>query len=593
MRTLIILISGIVISVTGTFGLSAQKLYEQTYKIEQALELINRYYVDTVNRERLVDHAVSEMIGELKADSAYVSADEITRLNDYLKYYDESTKLPQALFWIDNNLSDSVNEGKLVEDAISGLLYELDPHSSYLTPEEVEKLNEPLQGNFEGIGVSFNILNDTIYIISPVESGPSARVGILAGDRIIKVDGKNVAGVGITSEKVFELLRGKKGTSVKVSVLRRDFSSVIDFDITRDKIPIYSIDASYKVEGNIGYIKINRFSLTTMDEFKEALIKLLNQNVENLILDLTGNGGGYLEVAVNLADEFLGANKLILYTEGVHNARKEYFATQAGRFEKGHLVILIDEGSASASEILSGAIQDWDCGILVGRRSYGKGLVQRPLMLIDQSMIRLTVARYYTPTGRLIQKPYEANRDLYEKDLQTRFMNGEFVHQDSIHFPDSLKFYTLQNTRLVYGGGGIMPDYFVPLDTSYYSGFYRQVIRKSMINQFILEYVDANRKELNDRYPGFDTFKNDYSINDSLFNAFVDYAKSKGIVADNKDIIVSKVHLGILLKAYIARDLWSGNEFFEITNELEPDFITAIKILKNWNQYEAMLLKNN
>ncbi len=389
---------------------------------------------------------------------------------------------------------DSTNQELLVEDAIKGLLKELDPHSSYLTPKEVEEMNEPLQGNFEGIGVSFNILNDTVYIISPISGGPSEKVGILAGDRIIKVDGKNIAGISINNDQVFALLKGKKGTRVNLSILRKG-EGMIDFAVERDKIPIYSVDASYNAGDGIGYIKLNRFSMTTMDEFQKALKSLKEENVKNLILDLTGNGGGYLDVAISLADQFLETNKLVLYTQGVNSPKQEYYSTRDGSFEKGHLVILIDEGSASASEIVTGAIQDWDRGIIVGRRSYGKGLVQKQMPLPDRSMIRLTVAKYYTPTGRLIQKPYKMNRDDYDKDLINRYMNGEMAHKDSIHFPDSLKYYTLKNTRLVYGGGGIMPDYFVSIDTSYYSDYYRQLIRKGLLNRFVLQYVDTRRND--------------------------------------------------------------------------------------------------
>jgi carboxyl-terminal processing protease len=496
------------------------------------------------------------------------------------------------LEWIDKYYVDSVNQQLLVEHAIAELLKELDPHSSYLTKEEVAQLNEPLQGNFEGIGVSFNILNDTVFIISPVAGGPSDKVGILRGDRIIKVDGKNIAGVGISSDKVFAMLRGNKGSKVTVSIFRREVPQLVDYDIIRDKIPIYSLDASYKVTDDIGYIKINRFSMTTMDEFSEAIKKLKDEDIKSLILDLTGNGGGYLEVAIRLADEFLDGGKLILYTQGTNSPKKEYFASREGNFEKGHLVILIDEGSASASEILSGAIQDWDRGIIVGRRSYGKGLVQKPLLLPDQSMIRLTVAKYYTPTGRLIQKPYNMSRDDYDRELLNRYVNGELAHKDSIHLPDSLKFYTLRNTRLVFGGGGIMPDYFVSIDTSYYSDYYRQLVRKKIIDQFVLEYIDHSRKELLNQYADIESYKNSFVVGDELMNRFIQYADIKGVPNNQKDILVSKEEIEILLKAYIARDLWSNNEFYVISNEKDPKFETAVTILKNWDKYEAMLLNN-
>jgi carboxyl-terminal processing protease len=505
-------------------------------------------------------------------------------------FYEQAFKFGKVLEWIDKYYVDSVNQDLLIEHAITELLKELDPHSSYLTKEEVAKLNEPLQGNFEGVGVSFNILHDTVYIISPVAGGPSEKVGILRGDRIIKVDGNNMAGIGITSDNVFSMLRGKKGSEVTVSILRRGVSGLIDYKITRDKIPIYSLDASYKVSDNIGYIKINRFSMTTMDEFTKVIQELKDNNVKDLILDLTGNGGGYLEVAIKLADEFLDAGKLILYTQGTNSPKKEYFASREGNFEKGHLIILIDEGSASASEILSGAIQDWDRGIIVGRRSYGKGLVQKPLLLPDQSMIRLTVAKYYTPTGRLIQKPYNMSRDDYDLELHNRYIHGELAHKDSIHFPDSLKFYTLKNTRLVFGGGGIMPDYFVSIDTSYYSDFYRALVRKRIIDQFVLEFVDRNRKELLSQYNDIESYKNNFIVDAKLMDRFLQYANSKGVPSNEKDLSMSGEQIGIFLKSYIARDLWTNSEFYQISNEKDPNFETAVTILKNWDKYEAMLL---
>jgi carboxyl-terminal processing protease len=505
-------------------------------------------------------------------------------------FNEQAFKFGKVLEWIDRYYVDSVNQSELVEHAITELLKELDPHSSYLNKEEVAQLNEPLQGNFEGIGVSFNILNDTVYVIAPVLGGPSDKAGILRGDRIVKVDGNNIAGIGIKSDQVFSMLRGNKGSNVMVSILRREVPGLVDYEIIRDKIPIYSVESSYKIGDDIGYIKINRFSMTTTDEFKKALSELRDEHVKDLIIDLTGNGGGYLEVAIKLADQFLDAGKLILYTEGVNSPKKEYFATRDGVFEKGNLVILIDEGSASASEILCGAIQDWDRGIIVGRRSYGKGLVQKPLLLPDQSMIRLTVAKYYTPTGRLIQKPYHMSRDDYEKDLLNRYNKGEFAHKDSIHLPDSIKYYTLKNTRTVYGGGGIMPDYFVSIDTSHYSDYYRQLNQKRILDQFVLQYVDRHRTELHTLYPEMDSFKGNFSVDEKLMNQFIQFASDKGVVFNKKDYLVSAQQIEMFLKAYIARDLWSSSEFFEISNEKDPKFETAVTILRNWNKYEAMLL---
>ncbi len=505
-------------------------------------------------------------------------------------FSEEAYKFGQVLEWIDKYYVDSVDGDKLVEDAITALLKDLDPHSSYLTRDEVARLNEPLQGNFEGIGVSFNILNDTVYVISPVVGGPSEKAGILSGDRILRVNGKNVAGIGVQSADVFTMLKGKKGSKVNLSLLRRGYPEPIEVDVIRDKIPIYSVDASYKVTDDIGYIKINRFSMTTLEEFDIAIEKLRDENVRHLVLDLTGNGGGYLDVAIKMADKFLDGGKMIVYTEGVKNPKKEYYSTREGNFEKGHLVVLIDEGSASASEILAGAVQDWDRGIIVGRRSYGKGLVQKPLLLPDQSMIRLTVAKYYTPTGRLIQKPYKIDREEYERDLINRFNNGEFAHKDSIHFPDSLKYYTLKNTRIVYGGGGIMPDYFVSIDTSHYSKYYNQVLRKRSLDLFVLEYVDRNRISLLSKYPDIEAFKNNFEVEEPLLNQFIAYSEKKGVPYDEKDFLLSRSHIQTLIKAYMARDLWSMSEFYEISNESDPKFETAVNILRNWGKYEAMLL---
>ncbi|MBN1416452.1 MAG: S41 family peptidase [Bacteroidales bacterium] len=514
------------------------------------------------------------------------------RLNSQ-ELYEQAFKFGKVLEWIDNYYVDTVSQERLVERAIIQLLKELDPHSSYLTKDEVDKMNEPLQGNFEGIGISFNILEDTIFVISPISGGPSERVGILAGDRIVKVDGNNVAGIGITNERVFELLRGKKGTRVNVTVLRRSMIQLLDFDIVRDKIPIFSIDASYKVDDKTGYIKINRFSLTTIDEFKTAVNSLKKDNVTDLILDLTGNGGGYLEIATELADQFLENGRLIVYTEGVNNPKREYYATKEGEFEKGKLVVLIDEGSASASEIVSGAIQDWDRGIIIGRRSFGKGLVQRRCPLPDQSEIRLTIARYYTPTGRLIQKPYDKGKDEYDMEISRRYNHGEFISSDSIQLPDSLKYYTLKNTRLVYGGGGIMPDLFVPMDTSYYSVYYRDLIRLGILNQFVLNYVDQHRNELLRRFPNIDDFKSKFAVDTKIMNSLIAYAKEQGLPEDPSQFAVSEKQIKTLTKGYIARDLWSSSEFFEIVNEEDAKFRTALSILKNWDLYEVSLLAGN
>ncbi len=500
-------------------------------------------------------------------------------------------KFARTLEYVKRFYVDSVNSGKLVEDAIINMLEELDPHSSYMTAEEVKEMNEPLQGNFEGIGVSFNILNDTILIIQPVPGGPSEKLGILAGDKIIKINNENVAGTGITNKGVFDRLRGPKGTVVSISIKRTGTKGLLDYSITRDKIPINSLDAAYMIDDGVGYIKLNRFAATTTREFLTALDQLKRtkashgQKMNSLILDLSGNGGGYLEEAINLADQFLSSGKLILYTEGLNSPKMEFDATGAGEFEKGNLIVIIDESSASASEIVSGALQDWDRAIIVGRRSFGKGLVQRPFPLPDGSMIRLTVARYYTPTGRLIQKSYKKGYKNYENDLISRYNHGEFISADSIHFADSLKYYTLEKHKVVYGGGGIMPDIFVPLDTTSYSDFYRDLIRKGTLNRFILGYVDQNRKILNKNYPEFSAFRDKFEVTDDIFNQLLEFGKKDNLTASQKDLEASGKQIRLLIKAYIARDLWNSSEFYEIYNTDDKTVQKAVYVMKNWSKF--------
>lgn len=512
---------------------------------------------------------------------------EFTHAQDYK----QTIKFGQFLNYLENRYVDSINGSDVVEQCITYYLSKLDPHSIYISADDVRKMNEPLQGNFEGIGIQFNILNDTLFVVSPVPGGPSEKVGLRAGDRIVKVDGKNIAGIGLTNEMVFSLLRGEKGTKVSVSVYRKHVKGLLDFTITRDKIPINSIDASYVVHGNIGYIKLSRFALNSTKEFMKAAEDLKQKGVENIILDLTGNAGGYLDVATSLADQFLSDGRLIVYTKGLHSPRHDYLATSKGIFEKGHVIILIDEGSASASEILSGAIQDWDRGIIIGRRSFGKGLVQQQLGLPDGSMIRLTVARYYTPTGRLIQKPYNQGLKKYEEDIYDRYRHGEFENKDSIHFPDSLKYKTLLHCRTVFGGGGIMPDIFVPLDTSGYSDYYSGLIRKGILNQFVLEYVDKNRKKLLNTYPSFEKFKDKEAVTKEILDQMTAYAAKEGLPLNQEQFDLSKKDIKLTLKAYIARDLWTTNEFYEIINENDKNFLKAVEVMDNWDKYQKILTK--
>lgn len=512
-------------------------------------------------------------------------------------FNDEVYKFSKVLGYIDAFYVDSVNKEKLVEAAVVEMLKELDPHSVYISKEEVQKMNEPLQGSFDGIGIQFNILNDTLLVVSPISGGPSEKVGILAGDRIVSIDSENVAGVKITNEMVFDRLRGKKGTKVVVVIKRRGENELLDFEIIRDKIPIYSLDAAYMVstKDKVGYIKLNRFAATTMHEYHEAVAKLRKEGAEHLILDLTDNGGGYLNMAEELADEFLKNGQLIVYTEGLKSERNETKATKTGSFESGKVVIMVDEGSASASEIVAGAVQDWDRGVLVGRRSFGKGLVQRPLQLPDGSMMRLTIARYYTPTGRLIQKSYENGTDDYHHDMINRYNHGELSNADSIHFPESLKYATLEHKRVVYGGGGIMPDIFVPIDTTGYSDYYRDLIRKGIINRFILNYMDENRATLERKYKNpkkhdtFEYFAENFEINDAFLQELIDFGEKEKLPFDEAGYKNSYPGLKANLKALIARDLWGTSEFYEVVNVLDPIYNEAVKVILDNKSYQSKL----
>lgn len=503
---------------------------------------------------------------------------------------DNILKMAQIIKSIEMYYVDSADINGLTEKAIVEMLKELDPHSTYIPKKEVFEMNQNLQGEFEGVGITFNILSDTIYVISPISGGPSEKVGITAGDRIISVEGENVAGVGITSKGVRDRLLGEKGTKVKVGVKRNGVEDVIYFTITRDKIPIYSVDASYMLNDSVGYIKINRFAKSTLEEFFDAAGELRDRGMENMVLDLSGNAGGYLEVAFMLADQFLQKDKLIVYTEGDKTDRQEFNSTGEGFFKNGRLVIMIDEGSASASEIVSGAVQDWDRGVLVGRRTFGKGLVQRPVNLQDSSMIRLTVARYYTPSGRCIQKSYDKGVEDYSKDIINRYNSGELISKDSIHFPEDQKFYTLKKNRPVYAGGGIMPDIFVPLDTLGSSDWYRKLIAKGTINMFALNFVDDNRKSLKSKYKDFETFKEEFVINEKILKKLNKFAKSKDIEFVEEDYKVSKDRLNNILKAFIARDIWGTSEFYSVYNENNPIFIKAKEVISNPGNYNMRLL---
>ncbi len=505
-------------------------------------------------------------------------------------FNEQSFKLTKVIQLIENYYVDTTDNKKLVEIAITKMLKELDPHSSYIPKKKVKEVNEPLQGSFEGIGIMFNILNDTVYVISPISGGPSEKVGIQAGDRIITVEGENIAGIDITSKGVRDRLLGKKGTKVKVGIKRKRVDGLIYFTITRDKIPIHSLDAAYMIDENIGYIKLNRFSKTTLDEFTKAIDSLqTNNNFQHLLLDLTGNGGGYLEMAIRLADQFLNDAKRIVYTQGVNSPRQDFNATPFGNFDEGKVVIMLDEGSASASEIVSGAIQDWDRGVIVGRRSFGKGLVQRQFELQDSSMIRLTVAKYYTPTGRLIQKSYDKGYKKYRQEISDRYEHDQLVNKDSIQFPDSLKYTTLVNKRVVYGGGGIMPDVFVPVDTNKMNDYYRDILSNSILYKFVLNYVDEHRKELLSQHPSVPDFIENYTVNDPLLDELKSYASEEGVETEEEEFKEVKDDLSFYTKAYIARDLWDINAFYQIVNKRNDIFLKAKNILQDDALYQGIL----
>ena len=488
-----------------------------------------------------------------------------------LNFGDDSQlrKLQIAEMAIKSLYVDSVDEKKLVEDGIRGMLEKLDPHSSYSTPKEVKAMNEPLAGNFEGIGVQFNMIDDTLLVIQPVTGGPSEKVGIVAGDRIVSVNDTAIAGVKMPKEEIMRRLRGPKGTKVMLGVVRRGISDTLAFKVTRDKIPVNSIDATYMIRPNVGYIRIGNFGATTHREFVESLMKLEKQGMRDLILDLEGNGGGYLQAAVDIANELLPKNDLIVYTTGLRVPRMEYRAKGNGILQDGKIVVLVDEYTASAAEIVTGAVQDQDRGVVVGRRTFGKGLVQRPIDLPDGSMIRLTIAHYYTPSGRCIQKPYEKGKaEDYAMDVLNRLKHGELTNADSIHFADSLKCYTLRKHRTVYGGGGIMPDHFVPLDTTTYTNFHRQLSARSFIINTNLRYVDANRKALQKRFTDFNDFKQNYEFPQEEIDRMVaDAAKQNLKPKDDEELEKSLPRLKLQLKALVARDLWDMSEYFAIINE--------------------------
>lgn len=487
-----------------------------------------------------------------------------------------TNKFDEIFYYINNLYVDSVNQEEMTQNAINGILSHLDPHSTYSTPQEKVMLEESLEGSFEGVGIQFNIMNDTVMVIAVVAGGPSEKVGIKAGDRLIAVDSTSIAGVGVENNTIMKLLRGKKNTKVDVKVYRPNIHDVLSFTITRDVIPNYTVNVSYMVDSHTGYIGINQFGSTTGDEFESALLKLKQQGMDKLILDLRGNGGGYLEAAIRVCDEFLNQKQMILFVEGLHTKKEKLYATRKGNFEEGEVVVLIDEFSASASEIVAGAIQDNDRGIIVGRRSFGKGLVQQQIELSDGSSIRLTTSRYHTPSGRCIQKDYKEGIDAYNEELIRRYENGEMDSVESIYFDDNLKYFTNKG-RVVYGGGGIMPDIFVPLDREELSQNYLKLINASEIVQFAFDYTNSNSTSLKKSYNSANAFVKKMKVSDNLLNEYLKYYalkhNEKPLTLSKKD----KSELKIWLKALIGRNLYQDEAFYPIINSIDKCVIEAMK----------------
>ncbi len=491
------------------------------------------------------------------------------------------SKLERALQVIKTVYVDTVNEKKLTDASIRAMIKELDPHSMYIPVEEMREINEPLLGKFEGIGIQFNIHEDTILVTQTIPGGPSEKLGIKAGDRIVKIDGNNVTNIKITNNDVLKKLRGDKGTKVTVGIYRRSVIDLLDYVITRDQIPLFSVDAAYIVAPHIGYIKISRFADSTVDEFVSALDKLKAQGITSLILDLQSNGGGYLNRAVGMSDEFLDEGKKIVFTRGRVSPPEDFISTSKGGWEKGKIAVLIDESSASASEIVTGAIQDWDRGLVIGRRSFGKGLVQKPYKLQDGSAIRITVAHYYSPSGRCIQKPYTLGDDEdYDLDFSNRLKHGELFYKDSIHFSDTTTYYT-NAKRIVRGGGGIMPDVFVPLDTSSNSQYYSDLLRRNVLNDFTITFTDNNRNELKNKYPDVTSFREGFNLDDNIMNDFFVAAEKAGVKKDSLGLKTSESIIRLQLKALVARNLWNTSAYMQVINEINHALQKAIETIQD------------
>ena len=504
-------------------------------------------------------------------------------------------KLLNAEFAITNQYVDTVNEDKLVEEAIKGMLESLDPHSSYTDAKETKELEEPLQGEFSGVGIQFNMNQDTLYVIQTIPGGPSERVGILAGDRIITVNDSVIAGVKMKNSDIQKRLRGKKGTQVTVQVKRTGVKELITFRITRDNIPLHSIDAKYMLDAQTGYLRISRFGAKTYEEMIDALKDLRRQGMTQLIMDLADNGGGYLNAAIDMCNEFLERGQLMVYTQGENNPRNEANANGWGEYKDLPMVVIVNQYSASAAEIFAGAMQDWDRAVVVGRRTFGKGLVQRPFKFEDGSMMRLTVARYYTPSGRCIQKPYKrGDKKAYENELLDRYNEGEYYCLDSIQFNDTLRYTTRLNGRTIYGGGGVMPDVFVPVDTSEYSTYYRDLSAKGIINQYAIRYVDKERKNISKQYGSVNEFDNGFTVTDEMMRDLIAMGEKDSVKFDEEKYRTSENLLKAIVKGLIARDVFSDTGAYSVViNHRNHDVETALQIINDREYYERLLREGN
>jgi len=489
----------------------------------------------------------------------------------------QSNKLDEVVKYINSYYVDTVNTNQLFETAITSMLQELDPHSTYANASDNKAMMESLEGAFEGVGIQFSIMNDTIMVISTVSGGPSEKQGIRAGDRIVTVDGKNVAGVGIQNDDVLKLLRGKKKTTVNIGIMRQGFPQIYDYTVTRDVIPTYTLDIAYMVDSQTGYIKINQFGATTAREFSDAIEQLKKKGMSKMILDLRSNSGGFLDAAIQICDEFLPKGEMIVYTEGLHVPTDKIYATKYGNFEEGEVIVLIDDFSASASEIVAGAIQDNDRGIVVGRRSFGKGLVQRQIDLSDKSSIRLTVARYHTPSGRCIQREYGKGTEAYYEDFIDRYYRGEMSHSDSIKFDENQKF-TTKKGRTVYGGGGIMPDYFIPLDEDSTLNAYYQVLNSSAIIQFAFNYATDHKENILKQFPSAQDYVKKMTVSNDLLKQLLNFYTQK-TGQKVKDLNNESIkELKVWLKALIGRDIYQDEAFYPVINSSDKTFLKAVEL---------------